>query len=54
MTTRAIKKLTKKDDLKSLAALNNKNEKNESDDESESNQTGSFYVEPKNKFDLVN
>lgn len=53
MTTRAIKKLTKKDDLKSLAALNNKNEKNESDDESESNQTGSFYVEPKNKFDLL-
>ena len=50
MTTRAIKKLTKKDDLKNLAELNKKEEEknNEESDESE------FCVQPKNKFNLVN
>jgi hypothetical protein len=51
MTTRAIKKLTKKDDLKSLAELNKKEE--EEDDDVESNDND-YYVEPKNKFNLVN
>lgn len=50
MTTRAIKKLTKKDDLKNLAALNKQEEKE--DDDVESNDDD-YYVEPKNKFNLV-
>jgi hypothetical protein len=51
MTTRAIKKLTKKDDLKSLAALNKQEEEKE-DDDVESNDND-YYLEPKNKFNLV-
>jgi hypothetical protein len=49
MTTRAIKKLTKKDDLKSLAELNKK----EDDDDDVDSNDNECYVEPKNKFDLV-
>lgn len=45
MSTRAIKKLTKKDDLKALEALNKHSESEESDD------NDSFV--PQNKFDLV-
>jgi hypothetical protein len=55
MTTRAIKKLTKKDDLISQAELNknNTNELNEDSNESTDNENDQFFVQPKNKFDLV-
>jgi hypothetical protein len=50
MTTRAIKKLTKKDDLK---LMKEKLSKNEADEDEEVSEEEEIFV-PKNKFDLVN
>lgn len=48
MATRALKKLTKRDDLKQMASnLNDSDEKSESDAEEQSS------LVPQNKFDLV-
>lgn len=49
MATRALKKLTKRDDLKQLASnLNDSDEKSESDADEQPS------LVPQNKFDLVN
>ena len=49
MSTRAIKKITKKDELKHLETLNRENKTASGEEESSDDET----VAPKNKFDLV-
>ena len=53
MATRAIKKLTKGNDLKQLSALAAKHESDEENSQSDGDETTPPIV-PKNKFDLVN
>lgn len=53
MATRAIKKLTKGNDLKQLSALAAKQESDEENSQSDGDETTPPIV-PKNKFDLVN
>jgi hypothetical protein len=52
MTTRAIKKLTKKDDLKLLQEKLGKNNEAEESDEQEISEEETFNA-PKNKFNFL-